>query len=93
VLSTVVPSPITGSGFGLYAWDEASITFTETTVLSSDPKVFVIMPFKEPFDTLYREVIFPVAKDLRFEVIRVDEIPGPGVILEDIQQQIEGPAP
>jgi hypothetical protein len=51
VLSTVVPRPIDGTGSGLYAWDDALITFGETTVLSSDPKVFVIMPFKEPFDT------------------------------------------
>ncbi len=53
-----------------------------------DPKLFVIMPFKEPFDTIYREVIFPVAKEMKFDVKRIDEVSGPGLILEDIQQEI-----
>jgi len=89
VLSTVVSSPIEGTGCGLYAWGEESITFTETTVESADPKVFVIMPFSEPFGPLYRDVILPVAKKLGFEVIRVDEVVGPGLIISDIQRQIE----
>jgi hypothetical protein len=89
ILSTVVSSPIEGTGFGLYAWGEGSITFTETTVESSVPKVFVIMPFSEPFGPLYRDVILPVARKLGFEVVRVDEVVGPGLIISDIQRQIE----
>jgi len=89
VLSAVVPSPIEGTGFGLYAWEEGLITFTETTVLSSDPKVFVIMPFSEPFDTLYRDVIFPIADNLGFQVVVGNEIFRPGIIIEDVQRQIE----
>lgn len=46
------------------------------------------MPFAEPFDTLYREVIKPVAKELAFGINRVDEIQAPGIILDDIQRQI-----
>ena len=89
VLSHVVASPFEGTGTGLYAWDDASIAFTETTVFSAVPKVFVIMPFSEPFDTLYRDVILPVAKKLGFEVVQGGEILGPGIIIEDIQQKIE----
>jgi hypothetical protein len=90
VLNTVLPSPMEGTGFGLYAWDDAPIDFAETTVERSLPRNFVIMPFAEPFDTLYREVIFPVAHNLGFEVVRVDEIVGPGIIIEHIQRQVEG---
>jgi len=90
VLTTVLPSPMEATGFGLYAWDDASIDFAETNVERSVPQIFVIMPFSEPFDTLYRDVIFPVARNLGFEVIRVDEIVGPGLIIEDIQRQVEG---
>jgi hypothetical protein len=90
VLNYLVPNPIEGTGFGLYAWEEGSVTFTETTVLSSEPRVFVNMPFTEPFDTVYRDVILPVSKNLGFKVVRVDEVVGPGIIIEDIQQQIEG---
>jgi hypothetical protein len=44
------------------------------------------MPFSEPFETLYKEVIKPVAEDqLGFEIVRVDEIQSPGIILDDIQ--------
>ena len=46
------------------------------------------MPFAEPFDPLYRDVIAPVAEQLGFDIVRVDEVPGPGIILDDIQQQI-----
>lgn len=90
VLDVVVNRPIEGTGAGLYAWDDAQIEFLETTVTGIAPRIFVIMPFSEPFETLYREVISPVAEKTGFEIIRVDEIPGPGIILDDIQQQIEG---
>ncbi len=62
----------------------------ETRIIGNPPKIFVMMPLAEPFDTLYREVINPVATDLGFEVVRVDEVVGPGIIIEDIQRQIEG---
>jgi len=89
VLDVLLHRPIEGTGTGLYAWDDGPTIFQETIVSSLAPRVFVIMPFAEPFDTLYRDVIAPVAKGLGFNIIRVDEIPGPGIILDDIQQQIE----
>ncbi|MEX2187793.1 MAG: hypothetical protein WD875_13395 [Pirellulales bacterium] len=89
VLDTVIRRPIEGTGAGLYAWDDAEIEFSETVITGVRPRIFVIMPFSEPYDTLYREVIFPVADGAGFEIVRVDEIHGPGIILDDIQQQIE----
>ncbi len=89
VLSSVAPSPLQGTGFGLYTWDDAEVVFADVRISSSAPRLFVIMPFSEPYDTLYREVIHPVASNLQFKVVRVDEIPGPGIILQDIQRQIE----
>lgn len=89
VLSHVLPRPIEGTGFGLYAWGDAAVEFGQTTYLGSPPKVFVMMPFSEPFDTLYRDVIRDVAQKSGFEVVRVDEVTGPGIIMDDIQQQIE----
>jgi len=89
VLSVVLNRPIEGTGTGVYAWGDAEIQFTDTTVHGVAPRIFVIMPFAEPFNSLYHDVIFPVAARLGFEIIRVDEIPGPGVILDDIQMQIE----
>jgi hypothetical protein len=89
VLRHVLPHPIEGTGFGLYAFEDAEVEFTDTAVEGVTPKMFVIMPFSEPFDTLYREVILPVGEKAGFDVVRVDEITGPGIILDDIRQQIE----
>lgn len=89
VLRHVLPRPLEGTGFGLFAWGDAEIEFTETTVEGIRPRMFVMMPFREPFDTLYRDVIFPIAEDAGFNVNRVDEVFTPGIILNDIQQQIE----
>lgn len=89
VLRHVLPTPIEGSGLGLFAWGDAKIEFSDVGVAGIDPRMFVIMPFREPFDTLYRDVILPIGKDAGFDVNRVDEIFTPGIILSDIQQQIE----
>ena len=75
-------------GAGLFAWDDAEVVFTRTEITTIRPRIFIIMPFSEPFDTLYREVIRPVSERLEFEIVRVDEIAGPGIIVDDIQRQI-----
>jgi hypothetical protein len=89
VLQAVASRPLEGSGFGLFAWGDAQVLFRCSRFRAVESTVFVIMPFSEPFDTLYRDVIYPVASKLDFRVIRVDEIAGPGIILEDIQRQVE----
>lgn len=89
VLSHVLSSPLESYGCGLRAYGGGPVEFSDTTLISSPPKLFVIMPFAEPFDTLYREVIKEVAGRMGFDVVRVDEVFGPGQILDDIQRQIE----
>jgi hypothetical protein len=89
VLNVLLRQPLSAQGLGLFVWGDAKVVFRETEIQDSSPKVFVIMPFAEPFDTLYRDVIEPVAHDqLGFEILRVDEIQAPGIIIEDIQRQI-----
>jgi hypothetical protein len=89
VLNVLLRQPLDGQGMGLFAWDDGEVIFEETFIETTRPRVFVIMPFAEPFDSLYRDVIKPVADDqLGFEIVRVDEIQAPGLILEDIQRQI-----
>lgn len=89
VLNTTLSTPMEGTGFGLYAYDDGQVDFADVKIDSNHPKIFVIMPFAEPFDTLHKEVISPVASGLGFDVVRVDEVLGPGIIIEDIQRQIE----
>lgn len=47
------------------------------------------MRFGEPYDSIYRDVIKPVAEDQGFEVRRIDEYMEPGIILNDIHQRIQ----
>jgi len=47
------------------------------------------MQFAEPYDTFYREVIQRQAEAAGFDVVRIDEKAGPGVIFQDIQREIE----
>jgi hypothetical protein len=88
VLEIVLPKPLEGTGAGLFAWDNAELLFSDPEVVTVRPRIFVIMPFAEPYDTLYRDVIRPVAQKLDFQIVRVDEIKGPGIIIQDIQRQI-----
>jgi nucleoside 2-deoxyribosyltransferase len=46
------------------------------------------MQFGKQFDTLWNEVIKPVAHQAGFEAVRGDNIYGPGVILRDIIRRI-----
>jgi len=46
------------------------------------------MQFCEPFDTLYTEVIEPRGKEAGFDVIRIDDLKRPGIIFQDIQQEL-----
>lgn len=89
VIETVLRSPLAGSGVGLYAYDTAEVSFQNIRASKQAIKVFVMMPFSEPFDTLYEDVIKPEAEGLGFDIVRVDEIAGPGIILDDIRRQIE----
>ena len=46
------------------------------------------MQFSEPYDTLYKEVIEPKGKEAGFDVIRIDDLKRPGIIFQDIQQEL-----
>jgi hypothetical protein len=89
VLETVLPEPFIGTGAGLFAWDSATVQFDGFAVEHQRPHAFVVMPFREPFDSLYTDVIKPEAEKLDCEITRVDEIQSPGIILDDIRQQIQ----
>jgi hypothetical protein len=88
VLSMVLTRPLDGTGMGLFAFDDAEVQFGETTIVTSKPKVFVMMPFSEPFNSLYEDVIKEVAISAGFDIVRADEILGPGIIIADMQRQI-----
>jgi hypothetical protein len=92
IFEEVLANPLAGNQVGLYAWGRQKVRFESLTVLSERPRAFVAMPFEEPFDTIYREVIQPEGERLGLEVVRIDELTGPGIIFEDIKRQIRSPS-
>jgi hypothetical protein len=88
IFEEVLAKPLAGNQVGLYAWGRQKIKFEELQVSSERPRAFVAMPFEEPFNTMYREVILPEGERLGLDVIRVDELAGPGIIFEDIKREI-----
>lgn len=88
VIERVLSQPLSGSQLGLFAWGKARVDFNELSVNAAKPQVFVAMQFGQPFDTLCQEVINPGARALGLDVIRIDELAGPGIIFEDIKRQI-----
>jgi hypothetical protein len=88
VIETVLRAPLGGSQLGLFGWGKTRIEFRDLSVRAARPQVFVAMQFGQPFDTLYQEVINPGARALNLDVVRIDELAGPGIIFEDIKRQI-----
>ena len=51
-------------------------------------KAFVLMPFKEPYNSYYSRIFKPALEAASFEVSRVDEIYIPHPIMLDIHESI-----
>jgi hypothetical protein len=89
VLQHLLARPLEGRQLGLIAAGNSPISFSRLTVNPLRPRAFVAMEFDEPFNTFYREVIRQQAEASGFDVVRIDEKPGPGIIFQDIQREIE----
>jgi hypothetical protein len=87
VLEVLLSRPLEGKQIGLIAAGEGKVTFSQVEVTSDRPRLFVAMEYREPFDTFYQKVIKPQAES-DFEVVRIDEKTGPGVIFQDMQREI-----
>jgi hypothetical protein len=88
VLEEPLPYPPTGDQVGLFAWGTSEVRFEETTGEGAKPRAFVVMQFGEPYDSLYSEVIEPMAESMGLEAYRADDVYKPGIILQDIVRGI-----
>ncbi len=88
VFEHVLATPLPGNQVGLQAFGKCPIRFDSLSIAETMPRLFVAMQFSEPFESLFEEVIRPVAGDESFEAIRVDSIARPGIIFQDIQREI-----
>ena len=84
VLEAALPSPLQGDQVGLFAGGASEVTFEKFHISGTEPRIFVVMQFGGPYDSLYTEVIQPVADRLGFTAFRADDVFRPGVILQDI---------
>lgn len=89
VIQHLLAHPLEGRQVGLIAAGSHEISFSNFSVSSGRPRAFVVMQFAEPYNTFYKEVIQNQAEAAGFEVLRIDEKAGPGVIFQDIQREIE----
>jgi hypothetical protein len=89
LIQYLLSKPLEGRQVGLIAAGPNRISFSHFFAESGRPRAFVAMEFGEPFDTFYNEVIYKQADAAGFEVVRIDEKAGPGVIFQDIQREIE----
>lgn len=84
VLSHNLPRPLPSDQIGLYGWGLGPVEFRSYAVDTKKPKVFVVMQFGEPYDSLYAEVVKPVSTEMGLDACRADDVYKPGIILQDI---------
>jgi hypothetical protein len=89
IFRTVLPRPHVGDQVGLFAWGTKPVVFHDLFSDQEKPRAFIAMQFGEPHDTIYEQLIRPVTDSAGFNVVRADEIAGPGIIFEDVKREIE----
>jgi len=88
VFEHVLAEPLPGSQIGLQAYGECPVQFHDVKISETIPRLFVAMQFSEPFESLFENVIRPVAEEECFEARKIDSIARPGIIFQDIQREI-----
>lgn len=73
---------------GVFCLDYDEISIADFEVHGASPTAFVVMEFAEPYDNLYSQVIKRVCEARGLEVVRADEIYGPGIIIGDVINRI-----
>jgi hypothetical protein len=73
---------------GVFCRGNHIVAVRNFAVKSDKPKAFVVMQFTNEYDDVYRDVVREVCKDYEVNVIRADEVNGPGFIIADIVREI-----
>jgi len=63
---------------------------TAAALLQTTSKLcFVMMPFSEVYDRIYRDLVVPAVEDTGLSAVRADEIQGTGFVMEQIRAAIQ----
>ncbi len=68
---------------------EKQIEIEQSTVKVNDKLCFIIMPFTDKLNPIYKSIIRPIIKELKLECLRADEIFTSNPIVEDICDNIK----
>ena len=78
-----------GTGLGFFAYrGTGEVLFGPMNIDDRRPNAFIAMQFSDPYNEVYRDAIRPLVAEIGYEPFRVDEIAGPGIILNDIWNNI-----
>lgn len=69
---------------GLFCKGAHRIVIKNFSVRTEKPKAFVVMQFTSEFDDVYNEVVRDVCVTYDMNVLRADEVHGPGLIISDV---------
>lgn len=73
---------------GLFVRGSHAIHVTNFRAQSDKPRAFVVMQFSSEFHDVYQDVVKEVCRDYEVNVLRADEVNGPGLIIGDIVREI-----
>lgn len=73
---------------GIWCRSRSDITIDHFEVSSKQAKAFVVMQLTSPYTEIYNDVIRRICNECEVEVVKADEIYGPGLIISDIEKQI-----
>ncbi len=89
VAAASIPSlPTLHRRVGIWCLNNANIEINDVSISSSKPQAFVVMQFSEPFNGVYSEVVRGICESFGIQAIRADEVYGPGLIIQDVIDQI-----
>jgi hypothetical protein len=91
VLEHLLEAPLPSGQLGLYAWGEqGGAEFTDVSVHEEPGTAFVVMQLSDGrFQELYEQVIQQVARKFGLFARHAGDLPGPGLIIEDIRREID----
>ena len=89
VASGQTPIQIGRAQLAIYLEGKSAVTVSNISIDTGKPRAFIVMQFKEPYNTLYVEVIKPVCESFGYEVVRADDMYTTGLIINEITQSIQ----
>lgn len=77
-----------GLSTGRYTDTRHVSQFSRALFLMTTPTAFIVMPYQEPYETVYKSAVQPVLSKFGFGTVRADEVPGSRPFLDDIERDI-----